>query len=91
MLPWFGRLVYTSIYLSLYTALPPGVIAGIVVGTIVGLVLIVGFLLLVFFCGILVAGMYTCSEEWGGNGTVVTSSEEGIPFISHCFVILCNT
>ena len=56
MFPWFGRLVYTSIYLSLYTALPPGAIAGIVVGTTVGLVLIVGFLLLVFFCGILVAG-----------------------------------
>ena len=38
--------------------LSPGVIAGIAVGTTVGLVLIVGFLLLVFFCGILVAGMW---------------------------------
>ena len=68
MFPWFGRLLYTGIYLSLYTALPglsPGVIAGIVVGTTVGLVLIVGFLLLVFFCGIIVAGMWTCLEECG--------------------------
>ena len=45
--------------ISLPTALPglsPGLIAGVVVGTIVGLVLIVGFFLLVFFCGI------TCSR-----------------------------
>ena len=51
-----------------HAALPglsPGVIAGIVVGTTVGLVLIVGFLLLVFFCGIIVAGMWTCLEECG--------------------------
>ena len=51
--------------ISLPTALPglpPGAIAGIVVGTIVGLVLIVGFFLLVF-CGILVAGMWTCSQS----------------------------
>ena len=64
--------------ISLPTALPglsPGAIAGIVVGTIVGLVLIVGFFLLVFFCGILVAGMSTCSQSvwWYMYGTTVTS------------------
>ena len=54
------------------TALPglsPGAIAGIAVGTIVGLVLIVGFLLLIFFCGILVSGTWTFSEEVCGYGT----------------------
>ena len=47
------------------TALPglsPGAIAGIAVGTIVGLVLTVGFFLLVFFCGVLVAGRWTFSH-----------------------------
>ena len=60
------KLVHWYLSLSLPTALPglsPGVIAGIVVGTIVGLVLIVGFFLLVFFCGILVAGRWTCSQS----------------------------
>ena len=38
-------------------SLSPGAIAGIAVGTIVGLVMIVGILLLVFLCGVLVAGM----------------------------------
>ena len=71
------KLVHWYLSLSLPTALPglyPGVIAGVVVGTIVGLVLIVGFFLLVFFCGILVAGMWTCSPSVCGYiyGTTVT-------------------
>ena len=47
-------------------SLSPGAIAGIAVGTIIGLVMIVGILLLVFLCGILVAGMWVFSEEMCG-------------------------
>ena len=49
------------IFISLPTALPslsPGVIAGIAVGTIVGLVLIVALVFIVYFCRVLVAGMF---------------------------------
>ena len=68
-----GDIVPTVTHLpTVTTALPglsPGAIAGITVGTIVGLVLIVGFLLLLFFCGILVAGTWIFSEEVCGYGT----------------------
>ena len=47
-------------------SLTPGAIAGIAVGTIIGLVMIVGILLLVFLCGVLVAGMWVFSEEMCG-------------------------
>ena len=59
------------------TALPglpglsPGAIAGIAVGSITGLVLIVGFLLLVFFCGVVVAGMLTCLKGVSGLVLIV--------------------
>ena len=69
----------TLISVSLPTALPglsPGAIAGIAVGTIVGLVLIVGILLLVFFCGILVAGRWTFSGKVCGCGTIVFNTNQ---------------
>ena len=56
------------------TALPSlsaGAIAGIAVGTITGLVLIVGFFLLVFFCGVVVAGMLTCLKGVSGLVLIV--------------------
>ena len=80
--------------ISLHTALPglsPGVIAGVVVGTIVGLVLIVGFFLLVFFCGVLVAGRWTCSQSVCGYiyWTTVTSWRKGYTLDSTVAIRKC--
>ena len=44
-------------YLSNSTALSPGTIAGIIVGTITGLVLITGFIFIVFLLRKLISGM----------------------------------